>query len=586
MPPPTSNPESLARATVERPGTPGAIRSPEQMRADRIREQMKSNDTRATLEAMRRPEPIDKAKTDQLVDDNVGTERDATGAKMRSTAEQIRFTDLKRVKDVTERLIENGYGSLNTAEQVVARRQVEQALRAWPAADNLLSSLTPGERDVAIADILKNPDMVRKMRDVHGNVFNPDNALPDLVTAAQKDVTDKEALRINKNDELNDTATKLTQVSNDLARFNPGGVDQSRIDDITLREQALATDLQTKQQELAILQAERAALNRQVAAGTAVAADVGAKEAEIFAKNAEIRTITGQFDERDNLVQKKTTLTAQKATLDQNRVTLTAELTNLDRDLSLARADLATKMSTRVNQEQEFLTKAMGLVSEATMQYMEDKVAAAEQAERQVIDKQIAETDDEAEKTILKQLLERWERDKTSGVFRKSTTRVYDKTAIDRDFKELISSGDPKLLLQKMLSGGALTPAEIADKLADQAFVDKMQPQVIERLLASKLSTGKLTEADARTIFNSPWGTGMIDAALKRRDDLAKNIADLASKDILEGSGNWLAKNKDKISGGLLLKILALIALGAIVAFGPLSSITGGAKLGWDFATR
>lgn len=585
MPPPTSNPEAVARSVLEKaPGPGAAVRSAEQKRGDAIREKAKKDGARSALESLRQKPKIDKADTDRIIDENIGVKRKANGEKNRTAQEKARFDSAKKWKGFNEALLDGGYDSLtDPGNKNLARGQVEKALRAWPAGDALLTSMNATDRQAAIERILRDPKFTEKLRSVYDGTFSGENVLADTVTEAANRALEAETKKTKVDGEIAKNKLDLSQVNTALDRYKvdpttgaPIGADITRIKNIEARMPTLTAEQNTKAVELQLLQEEYNAMKLGVRTGAVTPAELAAKGTEVVAKQREILTIEAEIHEKEGLETKKNNLDSQKQTIETKLQELDVERASAVSELSAARADRASQELSRASQEGQFTENMKGMVSEAAMQVMEDEVTAAEAAEREIIETEIKNTQDPAEKAILQGLLERWEKDKEVGIWSKSRIKVYDKERINADFSEVMETGSTRNTMWRMMRDAGMSDDEIRAKISDPEFVDKMQPQVAERLLTYKIQTGKLNEDEVRRIFNSEWGEGMIEKAIQRRDSLRKTINDLESKGILQGGvKEWLRKASGGEKWKFLLILLAAIA-GSVVAANALPLAIGG----------
>lgn len=587
MPSPTTNPESVARSVLEKAPAAGAARTPAQERGDLIREKANKEGARSALEALREKPKIDKGATDRLLDENIGIKRKPNGEKNRSGAEKARFDEAKLWKGFNEELLEKGYDGMSATNQGVARTQVEQALRVWPQADNLLSSMPAAEKDAVIVELLKDPKFSMKFREVYDKTFSADKAIKDAVSEAQGRVLEVQARKTTIDGEVNLNTAKLNDINTRLDRYkidpttgNPVGADIVRIKDIETRLPSLNADLLTKNGELESLKDERKIMENsaRVPGSGITPADIITKGAEIREKQKEIKDIEDQFAEKQSLEQNKIALDSQKLEVQQKLAELKVSREEVNRELSQARADASRADIGRTGGEEGFVDEIKGMVSETTMRAMEEKVSEAETAERELIENEIKASGDPAEKAILQALLERWEKDKTVGVWSKSQIKVYNKEQINEDFSKLMTSGDPKEIMRNMMSSSGLSAAEIDAKLSDPAFIDKLQPKVVERLLTYKMQTGKLNEDEVRRVFNSEWGVGMIQKAIARKGELQSALNDLEAKGILQGGmKEWLRKASGGSRATFLLLLLAALAGSAVAIKALPFAISGGA---------
>ena len=568
--PPNTNREAVASAVLERTPTPGVTRTPEQARGDAIRVKVQESGARSALEDLRGRETVEKGNIDYLIDTNIGVERDTSGKKTRNPGsdEEKRFNDATKATELTKDLLENGYDAAQGVHKDAARDLVERAIRAWPEGNDLLAGLSNPEVRQLIENVLKDPDFSNKLKDVFSSVTNPDKQLQDLVTDTKSKLEEVLRLEAVKQAEIDQNNTNLAAIDAQLNEYRTGGAKQHEL-------QQINSDLPQMEQDKIVWQDEhedlndrfkdltyrrRAAINR--------GDDTTALDDEITTIRGEMRQVKRELDGINERVNRKQflenewrTLAERKKEIDSTRVQLDSDMSTNQINKSKAQADHALKKGQREGQEDNFVNDLEDAVTEATTQYLEDQIRKAEAVEKQLIEAEIARTEDPAEKAILEAILDRWEKTETVGILKKSQIKVNDRDKINRDFSTLMTSG-PKEIMREMMMNAGITQADIDAKLNDPAFIEKMQPQVAERLISYKLQTGKINSDEARRIFNSAWGENMIDNALSRNKKLKDQISKLEAEGVLQGGiKEWMRK----ASKGELWRFL-LILFGATVA--------------------
>lgn len=582
MPTTLSSPDTLARAVIEKAPPPTAVLTPEQQAAKSIREKVAESSPRSTLESLRgRRLAIDQGRIDQANVNNIGIERNPDGSKKLDAVEQKRLSDAKAYEVRTKDFLERGYAGISGVDQREIRTRVGQVLRAWPEADALLSSKTPAEQQALIEELMKDPKYSEKVRGVFDASLG--TTVPELPPELKTRLDEIQRQEASKNAENTRNASEKTNVDTGLEQFTDrsatGGIKGAKLTElerITRDLPTLTADLDTKQEQLAGVgdQIKDLELSRRVALQrgndtTSIDAELTTKRSGARTLEREVRNTNNTIDRKAALEQERDGLQRRRQELEAERVKLQAELDGIVRQRIGAQADFASARMTREGQEQGFVDGLRNVFSESAYNYLEEKITASEEVQRQLIEEEKARTVDPAEKAILDGRLNRWEEKKTVGVFGKREVSKLNGKKIREDFSNVMADMDngPKVIMKEMLIKGGMSAADADKKLADPAFVEKMQPQVMETLVTRRIQTGKLTEDDARRIIENPnWGKAVIDTAIQKRKDIRDALTELEGKGILRGGfAEWL-RNK---SGGSKLKFLLILLGIAALGAGP-----------------
>ena len=582
MPSPLSSPDTLPRAVLEKAPPAAAVLTPEQQAAKSIREKAAESSPRNVLESLReRKTPIDQGKIDRVNVGNIGVERNTDGSKKLDAAEQARLRDAKTYETSAKNFLEKGYGGLSGTEQREIRTRVEQTIRAWPEADALLSSKTPAEQRALIEELIKDPKFAAKVRGVFDASLEVD--VPEISAELKTEFEKMQVQEANKNAEKTRNASEKTTVDAGLEQFadrsGTGGAKGAKfaeIERITRELPTLTADLETKQDQLADTSDRIRDLERTRTIALQRDVDTATIDDELTTKRGEARTLQREISRINETINKKTALEQEKAgletrrqQLETERVRFQVELDEIVRQRIAAQTDFASAKMTREGQEQGFVDGLRTVFSESAYQYLEEKITAAEAAQRTLIEEEKARTVDPAEKAILDGLLTRWEKPKTVGMLGKRTTSVIDGEKTREDWGKCMTdmAEGPKTIMKEMLTKGGMSAVDADAKLADSAFVEKMQPKVIERLTTRRIQTGKLTMDDARRIIENPtWGKAIIDAAITNRQDIRNALVELEGKGILRGGIAEYLRNK---SSGSKLKFLLILLGIAALGVGP-----------------
>lgn len=589
MPSAIAQPEVIARAVLEKapvaPPPPGSL----QEAAVKIREKLNESGPRSALESMRQRKSIEQRKIDELIDTNCGTERNADGTKRRPAGSEVRgrFDEMQKWSKLSKDFLEKGYDGLDAAQKPIVKTLIEQALRAWPEADALFSGPPPmpvADKEAVIVTILKNPKYAEKVRSIFEGAIDPTKALKDTVSEAKTTLEEVRKKEEEKRNGIAKSNNEKVLVDTQLEQFRDGGGvgDGPKLQQMKAIEAELPTlkvNLIAKQDQLVEAQERVKDLERKRNVAWQRGADnTDVIDVEITTKRGEVRTLQREITEINDRVnlktaleQEKTSLEQKKRQLEEERIKLDTELKNLTRERLESQANFSSAQLTRTSQEQDFVDSFKGVFSEATMQYLEENIAKAEEAQKKLIDEEKANTVDPEEQRILDAIETRWDKAEWQGGRLRRKINI---SQVRQDYPNLIAEG-PRRILRDMLvsqitllAGSPQYRAEVAriESKLNPAFVEKMQPKIVERLITRQVQTGKITEDDVRIIRESNWGQGVIQAAIKNKAELKNEIEQLIGQGALETS---LWEKLKRMSNGSLLKFL-LIIFGGVATLGIL----------------
>lgn len=592
MPVTPSAPEAIARAVLEKPPVAGAVLTPMQERAKALRQKTAKEGPRSTLDSLRKP--VGRSETLSLLDKNFGVDIDpATGKKIRAAGspEETRFNNSKQRAEIISNYLEKGYDGLTPPEKIFVTNEIKNALSAWPPGQQFIDVLTPAEQQELFEKILKGqedediklPATVRKLLEER----MAQGVIADEVTEKQRKFDELRQKETEIQNQVTLNATELTNVSGSLAQFETvGGTPGAKLRELerlqkksTKLNQDLEekTDqLETAKTQLNRLENQRDMLLATGASTTAVDGLIPIKETAISGSKTEISRIQQQLDRKQALETEKASLEARKQTLGEEKARLQQQLQDAIRQRTGAQADFMKAKIERTEKEEKFADSIKNLFSDASINYLMDKIQVMEAADKQVFDEEKAKAVDPAEKALIDAMKgQRWEKDKRVGIgrFGRRTLRVLDGKAIQVDFNTIMTAnGDPKEAMRQALQENGITVAEADAKVNDPEFMKKMAPQFMEKLLTRAVEAGvKFTEHDARVIIESEWGAQMIDRAVDNSEALKKALERLGDKGVLEGRfSSWL---KDK-GGGSILKFLLLLLGGGVLLSGGTAALS------------
>lgn len=583
-----AQPEAIAHAVLEKPPVapppPGSL----QEAAVKIREKLNEGGSRSALESMRQRKPIEQRKIDELIDTNCGIERNADGTKKRPAGLEVkrRFDEMQKYAKLSKDFLEKGYDGLDVGQKPIVRTLVEQAVRAWPEADALFSGpppMPPAEKEAIIETMLKDPKFAEKARSIFEGIIDPAKALKDTVFEAKTALEEARRKEGERKNEITKNNNEKALVNTELEQFKDGGGvgDGQKLQQIKAIEAELPTlkaNLITKEDQSAEVQDRIKDSESQRRVTLQRGLDTIPIDAELMTKRSEARTLQREIKEindrinlKTELEQERTSLEQKKQNLEEEKMRLDAELRSLTQERFASQANFSSAQLARTSEEMDFAGSLKDVFSETTMQFMEERIASAEEVQRKLIEEERAKTTDPDEQKILDALKIRWDQENW-----KNGRRSYkiNKFQVKEDYGNLIVEGPKRILKDILLANSGFTAgtpayaveaARIDAKLTDLAFVEKMQQKVVERVITRQIQVGKVTEDDVRILRESDWGKGVVQNAIKNKAELRSEIEQLYGQGALETTF-W--EKLKRTSNGNFLKLLLLL-LGTVALVVP-----------------
>ncbi|GEM_PF-4582513 len=556
-----------------------------------------------TLTTLAQRTKIAQRPIDELTANNIGTKIDsATGKKDRPSGsdEERRFKAAEGAMKRALTYFNEGYDALKKADPAgaeIIRGEVERVMRMDVGTNAYLDGVLAagGNIESIIEGVLKNPKMQAKIREAVILATDPSKRLDagniaqleEIDKVTQKDRTLRETEKASKQGEIDAILRNLDEFADGTTGMPQGqknremqALDKTRAADITEKRQKEAELTRIKDQ----IKLQES--NIQIAFSTKNHEGRLSAQGEISRLNGQARKLEQEIIERGERIERRDTLEKTKGELENKKIQLRAEKDKIDAEFGkaeaaglLAKTNLDQARLARGTQEEAYVDGLQNIFTEGTIQFVDTELAEYQAADQQRIREAIEQTGDPAEKAILKSIAERWEKEERShkwirGI--KGTQMEINKEQANKDYEILMGSGvgkGPEAIMRDMLANatdaagnkifvndpsGLTATEQIEAKLADAAFVGKMQPLVIERVLTARMQAGgKITEGEARIIYNK-WGEQLIDTAIARKKGLRESINKLKAEGVFKGSvAQWL---KEKSGGNILLVLFFLLA--------------------------
>lgn len=626
MPEPTlvEQPRISAEAWINKQ-RPGGATTPELERAARIRAEVaKDVSWQQISEGMIPHPPPTEGLIRKINNENIGIKRkggDGPDAGDKDYSNDPRAQERRERVDVQARLarelIDSTYDGLADEPGGLTKKEKQDALvgeflkaaYSWPQSRMLLEDFgrpndpiaNAARREFIEGEFLRNPQVMKKLMDVFGGIYNiKEDALMEVVAEAQERLARAEKIKKAKDDEL-----ERVQKSRGAAETARGAYEQNqnRINVAALRGESAtwAPLLASKQRELEELTrvANRLYPTLEVANNeeeqsidpnsgkvltrrSVVRQENAGVKAQIDQAEARMTTLRGEMDEiqlkmatlagadgdMSSLDRQIEDLRRQEATLIES--TADAELAYVEskRKYEIARA-------ARAAEEEEFVNRVEGMYAEAGRRYMNDEIPRYEAAQAKIAQDAISKANGEDEAGIQKGMARAWREAENRGKQRVKKEQVAQdmQVALRERSTEWLTKSFMETNRRELVRKFGVNSAEVreedarlSERYKDKAFMDRMNAIVAERLFKNYFeSGGKLKAEQVSVLSETTWGEAAIDAAFEQNAKAGKLMDKIKDKAGFQGTRmeffRALAKNPNayKNAGIGAAGILALI---------------------------
>lgn len=617
-------PEIGIRAVLEKPAA-GAPATPARVEARAIRDKAAVKGPDAALSALREAGDKVAGKDPKQVIDEAISNTNPTARGVRRGAELARYNEAIKVADQVER----GYAALTPVEKGVVEVVVENVLNSSPDIVAFIDTLVipPLDRAGAVRkvaqNILTNPAFAAFLKQSLRSSTDQSKIPAEIDNEILRAYRQAEAVVGHKMTEQTGVVADLATTNTDMANIW-GAIPGSKGERLGIFSGEKATfeqaveDANTEKSRLEREKAKQIVLRRQAQLmGPAGAADVATANAEINAidlamvategalsvaqDEARRFSRTGKLAELNQLQQEKAELVSKQGRLKDRKDALDTEILTANQNLALPHLELSQAMNQRLAQEKVFCKGMEGVFNQATIDFITTELTKAEKARTDLneeaktvakanADKEVADVEVKA----LEGLATKWETNRTIRVlWNTKTVRETDKAQVRTDYDTLLTSGPEAFMRTYLLRvDPTLNIAKLNALIANRELMDRLQPQVLEALLAKRIDggMGKIQEGEARRIAASPWGKELITKAIGRNEAIQKEIDALRAKGIVSGDFlTWLNKQSGMGLAALLIWLFGTVGAvaGAAVLGGALPALgVGGASIAGGVGTR
>ena len=372
----------VVEATVHRPQKPEGFKSGT---ARRLAEKVDKENPRTLLEGLRQRKPVENPRAQHLIESNIASTRNPDGTVKRLPEQQRRLDEANKYNSLTQTLIEKEVYSLRDEQFKLATYSVKGVLEKIPEVRQLWSSLTVEQINQEIAQLLRNPDFIAKIREARSEATDESKLITVDVAAAQAKFeaskTKKEQADRNlaqNNGERDDVSAQMEQFED---RTATGGRKGAKLEELVKLEEE-APDLIARQEEIQeTLDGAQARIrdleNTQFALAVKgkelpeLVVQLSQKRSEADSYRKERSTVRTRLARRETLQRERAELQESKGQLEKQRINLESAANETTREYSLAQAELDSISLERTQAEEEFVAGLKNVLRDGTFAYLE-----------------------------------------------------------------------------------------------------------------------------------------------------------------------------------------------------------------------
>lgn len=549
-------------------------------------------------------EDIEKAKAE------IGTKRnDITGKKELTGDEPARVNSIDIAAKDAKAFADKGYDALSAGQKTTLENMVKAVVATRPALKTQYEALlAAGQGQQAIVDLLRNPLVSTEVRNILREVL-AHSKLADAVTPAETSMQMAQIDRDTANQDLQDTNNRLQPIDQQLKEFErpTTGSKGKKADDLDkLRNNSPQTqteltlhegNLQSLNDRLTRLTTERARAVELTAVGkyagrpiaeidneidTQVKPAIKAEEGEVSRRKTDLKKL-------EQLENQERTLQEKKAQLEQEKKQKEADFKKKELIFKQKQQDYQDALRLRGSQEDDLVHRFENVTTEALNNVLDNEINLLHAELNRQLDVMKTEAKTANEQAIADGLKSELSEVKSRKRWYGTEKYVAIKKVNTENYYATLMTEGPKGAMRELLKSqinpatkAKYTDAEADALLKDQAYVDKMQPQVISQILARKLMVSGISRGDAYAIKSTEWGSNMLAKAQEFNKEYEKEIAALKESGALNEPG-FLTQiaYRFKNHPWLLIAIMvgALAVPGGLLALGTLAATGAGAAV-------
>src|SRR3989344_1958112 len=548
---------------------PGASKATSEMIA-KGRQKLEEGRFQEALKIVQSP-PIEQRKISEKLD-QFGINRKPDGTKKLTTEEQARRDNAEKGAELVKKFITEGYDKMDPSaaggEQEMLRNVFLDAAKLRPMLEQQMQGMNDTQKREFAERYLKDPRFSKEVRKVFDNLLDTNKKLVDIDThqeAKEKADLDLEDAKAERADhkrvwDANDRQLKEYEVRPAARRGQPAeeGEKYLRLKGLTNEIQVLRNDLNTNRTDLTTAQGDVKRFRDELAnaqrfASLRVGAGTARSEAEIkrdfdtatlreTSARERVSQLEGDLKTKEGeakiIDEEHQTLIERREELDAKKRTLERAVKDKDREATKKQWALQDAKTVREGEEQDLSDKFNSVFSEASDNILNNDLEKANEAYNAELEVRKNQATDNNEKDIYESLQKEMlgtELTRKKGLLGLRKEVKYRPISISKvnTYHDALMNKGPEDVMTKLLekrinplTGATYKAPEITAILSDKAFVDKMQPIVVDQILRRKMLVGGISQEDIHIIVNTPWGKGMLDAAKAGNAEYRKAVED------------------------------------------------------------
>lgn len=290
----------------------------------------------------------------------------------------------------------------------------------------------------------------------------------------------------------------------------------------------------------------------------------GPSEEEGFALNLAEHDIRGA--RLAALHEQQETLPQRIIEANDNLTRLTARKAELQRQLHDAQDSLRVAEQQQLAAEMKYVDSMSTALAEAGNGFLDEDSQKRLRAYSENLKKEADATADADTKKVLNGVKDRWVEEKAKG--KETLYKLKDKV-VGKDMRTMLGKGGPEAVLREIMLEGVRDPAErgrIEEKLkTDTEWVKQMRLEVASGIIARKMQTGKIYEAElGRIIDNKEWGPAALRQAIASDKERSQLIEDAMKQMGETNVATFMDRAQREAGGKVKVRFLWLLLLGAV----------------------
>jgi hypothetical protein len=578
----TANQEVIRAAFDTRTGT-----SPQEKLAQQVRQKAEESQAVTGFAAALKEQQsgvIDPSRISTAVE-SIGWKLKPDGTKDRTSDEITRHTSLQtNTAELQAYLKETDFSELNSTMQGKVLTALDSLIMRTPELSSAMESIDPAVRRTMLEGLMNNRKFANRVQEVFGRNLDIGDLKEDLVSQAQAEYEVAKRVYEQKRRErlaISGTHGTLNQIEEELEKYQApsvgkrkGGVEYERMKTAKSTFDTLSPSYDERKAKVDHLQEsiKQMEQHRLAAISRGRATDAAASETEIRRLNTELgpaEVLLAEGQKHKNIIDEYNTdkekLEKLKNTLAHDLIKLQDEEAQLGREMYAKQGHLEQERLNRAGLEQDLVNRLdpKNLFATALTEYLHAEAPALEAAQKEVDKERVEKATSDQQKAVEHAVETRWDTIRKGRWFGRERNTP-DAGRIKADFTVLMQQGPEAYLKQLGVTEEAL--------LNNTEFRSVM----IQKLLQKKLETGGIQEGEAKRIFDSGWGTGLIENAMAHNANFKDFIKKTREAGIITNSTAQGIKeffNRHPVLRALLVVLVWGSATGLVASHYPVAEL-------------